>query len=96
MQLPADGVYAVRVHRGSMILNGVANIGLRPTVDLSASHRTVEVHLFDFSEMLVGQELGLEFIEYLRGEEKFPNLDALTAQIVDDCDRAKRVLISRS
>ncbi len=96
MQLPPDGVYAVRVHRDKMILNGVANIGLRPTLDSLAPYRTVEVHLFDFSELLTGQELAIEFIEYLRGEEKFPNLAALTAQIAKDCERARSVLIPKN
>ncbi|MEI6322856.1 MAG: riboflavin biosynthesis protein RibF [bacterium] len=93
MQIPPDGVYAVRVHRCETILNAVANIGLRPTIDSQTPHRTLEVHLFDFSEVLTGQELGIEFIEYLRGEEKYPNLAALTEQIAKDCERARSLLI---
>ena len=92
MQLPPDGVYAVRVHREERIYPGVANIGVRPTVDPTSGNRTVEVHLFDVSEDLVGKELSLEFVEFLRGEEKFSGLDALKGQIAKDCDRARAIL----
>jgi riboflavin kinase/FMN adenylyltransferase len=94
MQLPPDGVYAVRVHREERIYPGVANIGVRPTVDPTSSKRTVEVHLFDVSEDLVGKELSLEFVEFLRGEEKFSGLDALKGQIAKDCDRARAILVT--
>ena len=89
MQLPPDGVYAVRIQEGDKRHVGVANIGIRPTVDPSSSQRTVEVHLFDFSESLVGRELGIEFIEFLRSERKFPDLSALTTQIAGDCETAR-------
>ena len=89
MQLPTDGVYAVRVHREGRVDPGVANIGVRPTVDPSSSNRTVEVHLFDSSEDLVGKELSLEFMKFLRREEKFAGLEELKTQIARDCDRAR-------
>jgi riboflavin kinase/FMN adenylyltransferase len=94
MQLPPDGVYAVRVHHGGSILSGVCNIGVRPTVDPSAQHRTVEVHLFDFSENFVGKELGVEFIQFLRVEQKFAGLEELKAQIARDSEQALRLLSS--
>jgi riboflavin kinase/FMN adenylyltransferase len=92
MQLPPNGVYAVRVHREGRVYPGVANIGVRPTVDPASSKRTVEVHLFDFSEDLVGKELSLEFVKFLRREEKFSGLDALKGQIAKDCERARAIL----
>jgi riboflavin kinase/FMN adenylyltransferase len=91
MQLPPDGVYAVRVHRGEKVYPGVANIGVRPTVDPTSSKRTIEVHLFDWSEDLVGKELSLEFVKFLRGEEKFSGLDALKGQIAKDCELAREI-----
>lgn len=94
MQLPPDGVYAVRVHREGRVYPGVANIGVRPTVDPTSSKRTVEVHLFDCSEDLVGKELSLEFVQFLRGEEKFSDLEALKGQIAKDCERARAILIA--
>jgi len=92
MQLPPDGVYAVRVHHEGIITGGVMNIGFRPTVDTSALSRSVEVHLFDWNQNLVGQELSVEFVGYLRGEQKFPSLDALIAQIQKDCATAQEIL----
>ena len=89
MQLPPDGVYAVRIPMEGQIRHGVANIGLRPTVDHADRKRTAEIHLFDFDEDLVGRELCVEFVEYLRSEQKFPDLQALTAQIGMDCQRAR-------
>ena len=94
MQLPPDGVYAVRVHEGGRCFAGVANLGVRPTVE-AALHRTAEVHLFDHSEHLVGKELSLEFVKHLRGEQKFPDLTALTAQIARDCEQARELLRAR-
>ena len=89
MQLPPDGVYAVKVLHEDGILSGVCNIGLRPTIDPSAKRRVVEVHLFDLSQNLVGEELSLEFVQFLRGEKKFAGLEELKTQIVRDCVRAR-------
>ena len=89
MQLPPNGVYAVKVHRAGTILSGVSNIGLRPTVDASARAPVVEVHLFDFSSDLVGENLSLEFVTFLRPEQKFSGIDELKEQISQDCSEAK-------
>ncbi len=92
MQLPPDGVYAVKVHHDGISTGGVMNLGFRPTVDASGLVRTAEVHLFNWNENLVGQELSIEFVSYLRGEKKFPNLDGLITQIQQDCTNAKALL----
>jgi len=89
MQLPPDGVYAVRVTTKGFQLSGVCNIGVRPTVDPSSSHRTVEVHLFDVTRDVVGKELSVEFVQYLRSEQKFSGLEELTTQIQRDCSIAR-------
>ena len=91
MQLPPDGVYAVRIEYDGQSLSGVCNIGIRPTVD-SHTKRCVEVHLFDVSADFVGKELSLEFVKFLRKEQKFPGLPELQAQILRDCDEARSVL----
>jgi len=54
----------------------------------------VEVHLFDFSENFVGKELGVEFIQFLRVEQKFAGLEELKAQIARDSEQALRLLSS--
>ena len=89
MQLPPDGVYAVKIRDKDRLYSGVANIGMRPTINAASVTRTVEVHLFDFSENLVGTQLSVEFIRFMRGEQKFPDLSALTAQIALDCESAR-------
>ncbi len=91
MQIPPDGVYAVKVDEGKRKFSGVANIGVRPTLDLSDAKRTVEVHLFDLSENLVGKELCIEFLQFLRGELKFSDFAALATQIAKDCQKAQDI-----
>jgi riboflavin kinase/FMN adenylyltransferase len=94
MQLPPNGVYAVKVLRGGSIQTGVCNIGLRPTVDASANAPVVEVHLFDLSADLVGENLSLEFVKFLRPELKFSGLEELQEQIARDCSEARKTLNS--
>src|SRR5262249_25505706 len=78
---PARGVYAasVTLPDGSM-RPGVANIGRRPTVSTGTESR-LEVHLFDYDGDLYDAELSVALHAYLRGEVRFPGLDALRAQI---------------
>jgi riboflavin kinase/FMN adenylyltransferase len=87
------GVYAVRVKLGDATYNGVANFGRRPTVQNGAA--LLEIHLFDFTDNLYGLQLRVDFIAFIRGEEKFASLDALTAQIGKDAERAKGLLETR-
>jgi riboflavin kinase / FMN adenylyltransferase len=71
-------------------INGVMNVGCRPTVN--GLQLTVEVHLLDWSGDLYGQTLSASLIEFLRSEQKFASLDALKNQIQTDCDVARKVL----
>lgn len=98
--LPADGVYAVRVHipKGaesdspvtSTVYNGVANIGVRPT--FNQQERLVEVHLLDVSVDLYDKLISVEFIARLRGEQRFSGVEALKAQITADAQQAQQIL----
>jgi riboflavin kinase / FMN adenylyltransferase len=95
LQLPPNGVYAVKAFWKSDALNGVCNIGLRPTVDdspTSTKRPVLEVHLFDYSGNLVGEELSLEFVKFLRPEQKFSGLEELKSQIARDCSKVKLLL----
>ena len=92
MQLPPDGVYAVRVTTEGLQLTGVCNIGMRPTVETDSTKRTLEVHLFDVSRDFVGKELSVEFIKFLRAEQKFSGLEELKGQIARDCATARTLL----
>jgi riboflavin kinase / FMN adenylyltransferase len=87
--LPCQGVYCVRVDiEGATQLPGVMNIGKRPTVD-NGINTTVEVYLLDWDGNLYGQELTVHLHHFLRSEQKFSSLTALTTQIQADCDRAR-------
>jgi len=89
---PVSGVYAVHVSgvEDNVILDGVASIGTRPTV--SGVDWMLEVFLFDWSGDCYGQRVGVEFVRYLRDEEKFENLQAMALQIERDAQFAREVL----
>ncbi|MEG4496202.1 bifunctional riboflavin kinase/FAD synthetase [Microcoleus sp. F10-C6] len=74
-------------------VNGVMNVGCRPTVD--GLQPTVEVHLLDWSGDLYGQTLTASLVEFLRPEQKFASLDALKTQIQADCDIARSLLTAK-
>ena len=95
---PAYGVYAVRAGLGEgdavEWLDGVANLGVRPTVD--GQKLLLEVHLFDFDRDIYGQNMRVALIEYIRPEKRFDGLDALRAQIAADGAAARRILRTRA
>jgi riboflavin kinase/FMN adenylyltransferase len=93
--LPADGVYATRTlvctPAGVFAYNSVTNIGVRPTV--GGTERRVEAHLLDFPpsnqiDDLYGQTLAVEFLQRLRGEQRFASVPDLVRQIHLDIERA--------
>lgn len=89
--LPAYGVYACRVRLadGSVHI-GVANRGGRPT--FAGAGPSLEVHLLDYQGELYGQELVVDLIAHLRGEQRFDGPDALVAQIDHDVTRTRLLL----
>ena len=89
-RLPIAGVYAVKCLLGGELLNGIANMGIRPTVD--GSKPVLEIHLFNFNESIYGQRLTVEFTNKLRDEKKFDNIDLLKEQILLDISQAKQIL----
>jgi riboflavin kinase/FMN adenylyltransferase len=88
---PALGVYAVKAGidegRGTRWLDGVANLGNRPTV--GGTRVQLEVHLFDFAGDLYGRHLRVALIDFIRAERKFAGLDALKTQIAADSAEAR-------
>ncbi|HVY12446.1 MAG TPA: bifunctional riboflavin kinase/FAD synthetase [Alphaproteobacteria bacterium] len=84
---PRFGVYAVRVRFEGKTLNGVANIGTRPT--MNGRDERFEVHLFDFQGDLYGKTLRVALVDFIRPEKAFPSLEALKAAIAEDCLAAK-------
>ncbi|GAB4484817.1 MAG: bifunctional riboflavin kinase/FAD synthetase [Anaerolineales bacterium] len=89
--LPAYGVYACRALVGAKSHPAVVNIGLRPTFSSGDPAPRVEAHLLDVSADFYGQPMTLEFIQRLRGEQKFDSAAALVAQIHADIERTRAV-----
>ena len=88
---PRYGIYAVRGRLGDgRMLDGAANLGIRPSFD--PPKELLEPYFFDFSGDLYGQTIEVQLIEFLRPEAKFDSLEALTAQMAKDCDRARAIL----
>ena len=89
-RLPIAGVYAVKCSLAGESFNGIANMGIRPTVD--GSKPVLEIHIFNFSESIYGQRLTVEFKNKLRDEKKFDNINLLKEQILQDISQAKEIL----
>ena len=89
LELPPDGVYAVTVAAAAVTGVGVANLGRKPT--FGDNERGLETHVFDFSGDLYGARVVVGFVERLRGERKFDDVDELVAQIGRDVAVARRI-----
>lgn len=88
---PLSGVYAVRVMmEGDRVVQGVANVGRRPTFD--KKDILLEVHLFDFTDEIYDHPVRVEFVDFIREEMKFDGLDSLKSQIEKDCRTARELL----
>ncbi|WP_430416404.1 bifunctional riboflavin kinase/FAD synthetase [Parasphingorhabdus sp.] len=88
---PKYGIYAVKGRLSDgRVLHGAANLGIRPTFD--PPKELLEPYFFDFAEDLYGQMIEVELHHFLRGEQKFDDLDALKVQMERDCEKAKDLL----
>ena len=89
-KLPISGVYAVQCMLNGSLIDGIANMGIRPTV--GGTMPVLEVHLFNFSQDIYAQRLEVDFRHKIREEKKFKNLDMLKSQIKKDIALAKTLL----
>jgi riboflavin kinase/FMN adenylyltransferase len=80
--IPADGIYAVKVNIGDDKYNGMGYIGTRPT--LNGISRNIEVNIFDFNRDIYGQQISMEFYNFVREDVKFTSLDNLKQQLAKD------------
>lgn len=83
--IPSNGVYAVKIVgecSNGHLLNGMMNIGVRPTVD--GHKKVIEVHIFDFDQDIYDQTITVQVFEFIRGEQKFDGLDGLKQQLAQD------------
>lgn len=80
--IPKNGVYIVKCLVNKQSVNGIMNIGNRPT--LNGTSQSIEVHLLNFDQSIYDSEITVELLEFIRNEQKFENLEALKHQIEKD------------
>lgn len=88
--ITANGVYACRIEYGGEMYKGMGNIGVRPTVN--HSDLTIEVHIFNFKKEIYGEEISIYFVDRIRDENKFDNLELLRQQLLKDRETIKKIL----
>ncbi|MCA0427853.1 MAG: bifunctional riboflavin kinase/FAD synthetase [Bacteroidetes bacterium] len=88
--VPQDGVYAVKVNWKGKSFGGMMNIGKNPT--FPEKGRSMEVHIFDFTEDIYNQSIRVSFVDKLREEKKFSGIEELQSQLNRDKLRALEVL----
>jgi len=88
--VPGNGVYAVYVMSAGKRFGGMMNIGVRPTID--GTHRTAEVNIFDFDADIYGETIEVQFVKWVRGEQKFDGLDKLKQQLAADKTTVQKIL----
>ncbi len=93
--LPPIGIYAVNVHYDGKRYGGMLYIGTKSTV-VDGEELAVEVNIFEFNQSLYGEEIMIEFISYIRGDEKFDSIDSLRDQLQKDKQNTVMVLNAKS
>jgi riboflavin kinase/FMN adenylyltransferase len=87
--LPAPGIYAARCAVRSQILPAAVYLGERPTLGHGLA---LEAHLLDYDAELYGERIAIEFIDRVRGEQRFDGVAALRAQMATDVARIRSIL----
>ncbi|MEI3597163.1 MULTISPECIES: riboflavin biosynthesis protein RibF [unclassified Oceanobacillus] len=82
--LPKIGIYAVKIRYKNAIYEGMASVGTNPTFKEDKGNLSVEVNIFDYNNDLYGEELQIEWHEFIRDEKKFAGKEELIAQLADD------------
>ncbi len=90
--MPAQGVYAVMAKLDGEVFKGMMNVGYRPTVNNDTSKTVLEVNLFDFSKIIYGETITIEFVKRIRSEKKFSTIDDLAKQISKDKIEISKIL----
>jgi riboflavin kinase/FMN adenylyltransferase len=91
--IPANGVYACWAWVGEQRHPAAVNIGINPTFTPDKETPNLEAHILDFDRDLYGQELKLEFVQYLREELKFNSVEALLERIHADIAQTREILV---
>ncbi len=90
--IPANGIYACWAWVEGQRYLAAVNVGIRPTFTPDLPAPAVEAYILDFNRSIYGVEVRLEFVEYLRPEEKYPNVKELLDQIHLDIEKTREVL----
>jgi len=90
---PRFGVYHVRFRslETELWAYGVANYGIRPTVNQTDQEPLLEVHALEETERVAGDLIEVEWLHFIRPEQKFESVDLLKVQIANDCQIARRL-----
>ena len=88
--LPGDGIFATWAHINGKRYMSATSIGIRPTFGLS--ERLVEAYILDFSGDLYGQNIELNFVERIRGQEAFTDIESLIHQVNEDVSNTRAIL----
>ena len=89
--VPGDGVYAVTIELQNGKHHGMLYIGERPTVHTGLPARTIEVNIFDLDRDLYGEMITVHFVDKVRGDMRFVDLEALKEQLHSD----RKVVLER-
>ena len=90
--IPGAGVYACRALIGDSLYLAAVNIGTRPTFESTDQSSHIEAHILDYSKDLYGKQISIEFVDKLRGEKRFLNVDELLIQIRYDINRTREIV----
>ncbi len=90
--VPSSGVYAVMAKVNNLMYLGMANIGIRPTVNNNINDRSIEINIFNFDKDIYGHTISVQFISRMRDERKFSGIEELTLQLIEDKKFALRLL----
>ena len=88
--IPPHGVYATTLTIDGIVRAAVTNVGVNPTFG-EGNATSIETHVLGYDGQLYGQHVQLGFVQRLRDERRFDDVDALRAQIDADCRRAERL-----
>lgn len=89
--IPEEGVYAIYAYVNGRRYAGMLNIGHRPTVK-NGTDLSIEAHILNFSDNIYNRYLRIEFMHFIRPEQKFDNLEALTGQLQKDKETVSKLL----
>lgn len=89
--IPADGVYAGRLHAQGEVMPAAVSVGTNPQFE--GTERTVEAYAIDRVDLdLYGLHVAVDFLAFVRGQAKFETLDALLEQMADDVERCRDII----